>query len=298
MCYVAAYACIVVDYFLWGRKIRPIKFRQMTIIFVPQLLLGGLLLSIYNPLGKNVLGITSDPWLLHRVTLLLRNLRDINSCEMCVGVLIIIAPLLYTYTNDKRLLRGTVVIFIYCLAVALVSPQPLRLGYVASVRYLAPLIPLCIFTAVISIQALTERFKWLVIPMALLALGTNVLHGGPAASVYNINFAKGIAKVGFRSTIIEFIRESISPNPSPYSATAKWINENLKNRESIWVLPDYANHPLMYHAPKATYAWQLNENAGNQFKGIPDIHFIDRVLPEYIIAFGPPVNLVKQRLKE
>jgi len=129
----------------------------------------------------------------------------------------------------------------------------------------------------------TQYKAYFAVPLALLAFGTNLLNGGPL--LWN----------GLRSTIADYAGELLNPPSEPYSAAANWINEYVHDKESIWVLPDYMVYPLMFHAPKATYAWQLAANNHDpQFAGLPPIHFQGRVPPDYIIAFGPVSQQVRQ----
>jgi len=325
MFYVAVYACLVVDYLFWGRKKHPLQNSDLAFIFIPQLIFGGLLVSVYELLVNKV-GVNTDVllWLKDKVSMIFWNIREINSCEHGVGVLIVLAPLLYFYSRDKRLLRCSMAIFTYSVAIAFLAPKPSE-GYdMATVRYLAPIIPICILTSVLSIEALTKRVKWLVIPLALLAFGTNVLHGGPLVGNDNkAMFSKIIAQGRFRSTVAEYVQELMNPPPSAYRATSEWINENLEEEETVWVMPSFAAYPLMYHAPKVLYAWQLrphfadwylfyraskaryaeqlkNKKEG-QFQDLPDIHFYGQIPPEYVIAYGPEVGLVNlslERLEE
>lgn len=298
MSYAAALACMLADYLVWGRKIRPFSYGQIIIFAGLQVLLGGLLTRVYNPLGMSVWENTSGNWLIGKATLFLWNLRELNSCELGVGVLIFMAPFLYRVTGDRRLLRGTMAIIIYVLTVSLCSPQPVSLLSVAFIRYLAPLIPLCIFVAVLSIQTLTLRFKWLVVPLALMVFGTNILHGGPLSGVdKKTHFSAVIAKGRFRSTILDYVRELIAPPPSAYRAVSDWINQNIREKESVVVLPTYSTYPLMFHAPKAIYVWQLKEKSG-QFSELPDIHFRGKIPPEYVIAFGPFIDQARQAFTE
>jgi hypothetical protein len=168
----------------------------------------------------------------------------------------------------------------------------------AIVRYLAPVIPVCIFVAVVFIDAITLRFKWLAVPLALLAFGTNILHGGPLSGVDNeAVFSKIIVQGSFRSTIVEFIGELMTPPPSAYRQTARWIEENIKEKQSAVVLPSYATYPLMYHAPHPLYAWQLKKKTP-QFQSLPDIHFYGLTAPQFIIAFGPFREQAKRWLRK
>jgi len=136
-------------------------------------------------------------------------------------------------------------------------------------------------------------------------------------------FSEAIAQGRFRSTVVDYIQELSNPPPSAYRTVANWINENLEGKETVWVMPSFATYPLMYHAPKALYAWQLRPDFENipllysvsedilaqrlkkkregQYRDLPSIHFHEQIPPEYVIAFGPQVGLVNfsfDRLKE
>ncbi len=292
--YAAVYACLIVDYLFWGRKTRPIPYPQLAIIFVPQFLIGGLIFNIFNPLGKDLWEhYTYAQFWRGKAALLLESFYSLNACELGVGILILLAPILYLFTRDN-LLRCFVASGIYLLVVGLLSPPLSKIG--TTVRYLAPLIPLCILTTALSIQALTIRLKWLSIPLAVFAFGTNVLHGGPWGLTDNkTKFSRVLAQDRFRSTVIEFTKELISPPPSAYRVTSAWINQNLTEGDTLWVMPSYAAYPLMYHAPKPTYAWQL-KGVSESFKGLSAIHFMYQIPPDYVIAFGPYVGIVQDEL--
>ena len=145
-------------------------------------------------------------------------------------------------------------------------------------RYLVPVIPLCIFIAALALARLTRRSPWLAAAAGAVVFGTNLVHGGPLTSI------------GARSSIALYARELLDPAVDPYQVTAAWINANVRAGESIWVMPAYMKYPLMFHAPKAVYAWQLAWPPEPQFEGLPAIHFEGRVQPDYMIAFGPAVG--------
>jgi len=236
-------------------------------------------------------------WLKDKINTIFWNIRELNSCEHGVGILIILAPFLYCYAKDKRLLRCPMAIFTYVVVVAFLAPN--EAYNMATVRYLAVIIPACIFTSVLSIEVLTARAKWLAVPLALLAFGTNVLHGGPLVGFDNkAIFSKAIAQGYFRSTVVEYVGELINPPPSTYRVTSHWINKNLEEKETVWVMPSFATYPLMYHAPKAVYAWQLEQRSDEQFSKLPRIHFKGEFSPDYAIAFGPYVDHMKAVLKK
>jgi hypothetical protein len=89
-----------------------------------------------------------------------------------------------------------------------------------------------------------------------------------------------------------YVRELVHPPPSTYAAVADWINKNAQDKDGVWVLPRYATYPLMYHAPKATYAWQLEAAQAKDFPQLAPIHFRGRAFPKYVIAFGPKLDWV------
>jgi len=212
-------------------------------------------------------------------------------------VLILLCPFLYFFKKDVRLLRSPTAILVYILVIAFISPQPYGMLNVAIVRYLIPLIPLCVFTGALCILTLTARRRWLGVFLALLAFGTNVLHGGPMSGINRTRLCDRSQPVGFRSTMAVFVEELIFPPPSVYHQTAEWMRENIKHKQTVWVLPDYATYPLMAHAPDPLYAWQLDEPQG-QFRDLPDIHFKGKVFPEYLVLFGPYLGEIGHLMKQ
>jgi len=275
--YAAFYACAVLDYLVWGRRRRRLTWRDALVLFGPQLIPGALIVSVWNPLGKAVVPQESATWLTDKLTLLWWNLRDLSRCEFGVGLLLPAAPLLYLATRDSWLLRGFGALLVYVAAATMLSPQPVSgpfSPFVADVRYLVPLIPLCIALEVLCVNALTRRATALALPLALVAFGTNLLQVGP------------LLGDPVRSTLAEYVGELARPRTTAYGAAAAWVNANVAEGESVLVSPVDVASSLMFHAPRAVYAWQLSDPPGEQFRGLPDIHFRGRVPPDCIVAFG------------
>ncbi len=287
--YVTFVVCMLVDYFIWQRHQRRLGWRGWLVLILPQVVLGGLIASVWNPLGKSLHAGERTSWLGEQLQLLWWNLRDLNGCEFGVGALLILAPLLYFLRKDKWLLRGPLAIFLYCLVVAMCSPQKAPPGwrFHTEVRYLVPLIPLCIFVSARAILAITARVRLLAVPLAILAFGTNILHGGPYSDPAISSHTPAMPPESIHSNFVRFLGELIVPPPSAYAATAEWINRNVAPRQTIWVILEYAAYPLMFHAREPVYAWQLKDPPSEQFKHLPGIHFEGRIPPDYIIVFGP-----------
>lgn len=218
--------------------------------------------------------------------------RDLNRCEMFVGALLAAAPLVAFICKDAWLKRALLALAVFVAGMTVLSTQIVSDSSFSEVRYFSGLIPLFIFIEVLTIRSLTSKAPWLSIPVALVAFGTNFLDG----TIYfpaNVLLPEKETMPFRYSAIASFISELENPPLDPYSVTAKWINENVRENESIWVLPDYMNYPLMFHAPKAVYAWQLTWPPEQQFEELPPINFQGREPPDYIIAFGPWTQRVR-----
>ncbi|HPD13980.1 MAG TPA: hypothetical protein PLE19_03480 [Planctomycetota bacterium] len=282
--YAAFYACAAADYLAWGRRRCRLARRDLALLFAPQVILGGLIVAVWNPLGKAVVPHESASWLADKATLFWWNLRDLSRCEFGVAALILSAPVLCWATRDAWLLRAFTALLVYVAAATLLSPQPVSVTSFADVRYLVPLVPLCIALGVLCVRALGRRLPAAAVPLAVAAFGTNLLQLGPHLGD------------PVRSTLAEYLGELARPRTTAYGAAAAWVNANVAEGESVWVLPEYAVSPLMFHAPRAVYAWQLSWPPAEQFRGLPDIHFKDRVPPDVILAFGPVVQPLRRIL--
>jgi len=179
-----------------------------------------------------------------------------------------------------------VAMVVYVAVIALVSPQIIRQSVEGEVRYLTPLIPLAIALQTGALCALLAGRKTLLVLATVAAFGTNLLNGGPFLSW------------GLRSTLLSYLGELSLPQTEPYTPTAQWINDNVPEGKSVAVLPYYAVYPLMFHAPRALYAWQLSWPPPPGLAALPRIHFIGQEPPDYIIAFGPSLGILNKFLRD
>ncbi len=286
MNYAALVICLVFDYLAWGRKKHPLQYGHLVFIILSQFIVMILVISIWNPLDTgNAEAFKSNTWM-DRITLIWFNLRDINRCEFMPGLLLLLLPIVVWFKRDLWLSRGMVALMIYVVSISVFSPQLLQGALRADVRYLSPLILLGMFLTVLILYRLFERKLWLAVALAPFVFWTNILNEAC------------LGYAGLRSTIIAYAAELVAPLPEPYTPTAEWINRNVAENQSIWVVPDFKNYPLMYHAPRALYAWQLTDPPPKEYRGLPPIHFRGRVAPDYIIAFGPLVKTLPLMLKE
>jgi len=209
--------------------------------------------------------------------------------------------------KDQRLLQGPTTILLYIVVVSILSPQRMDQSATAMVRYLCPLIPLCIFTGCLTIRVLAgiiaraSRRLPGALPKALpigagallgiVAFGTNILHSGPLGTVGKPPmFAHPIHPTPIRSTICLYARDVLFPPPSAYQSAADWIRRNVPAGASVWAVPEFTPYPLIFHAPHAVYAWQLPDPPPEQFRDVDPIHIEGRIPPDYIVVFGPVVQ--------
>jgi hypothetical protein len=274
MNYMALAVCLWVDYTLWGRERYRLNSTDRWWLGASQVVLCGPVFWIWYPLDKPIADYLPSDWLPDRVTLLWWNFRDLSRCEFGVAMLLLAAPILYRWARRDWLLRASLALGIYVAVVTLVSPQPVRITHVADVRYLVPIIPLCMAIGVMTLDAIGLKSRRLALGLGIIAFGTSLLPGGR------------VSISGQGSTIVEYIHELIEPPGDPYSAAARWINANVLPGRSVLVLPNFMTYPLMYHAPHAIYAWQLADPHQPQFRDLAPIHFAGQVPPDYVVAFG------------
>ncbi len=283
--YAALYAALGCDYLVFARRERRLTPRQWLLLFLPQIIIGIFIMWIYNPLDTEIVPDAPEQnLLLDKLMLIWWNFRDLNNCEFCIGIIVLAAPLAYLWTRNVWLLRGAIAAVCYIIIIAIFSPQRAAMTHAADVRYLTPLIPLCIGLSVLIILPLALNRWLLALILAGLVFGSNVL---------NYPFSPN----EWRSRPVQFIRELCNPRETSIDAAVQWISQHILNQESIYVLPGQMRYPLMYHAPQPVYAWQLKYPPEEQFAFMSPIHFLGQIPSDYFIIFGPVKVEVEELIK-
>ncbi len=282
--YLALYACLAIDYFFWKRKEWPLTARNAMLLLGPQVILNGIIGYVWNPLRTQYGGSVWTSSLEDRLDLFFMYWRDMNACEFLAIPMLLLAFGIGVRLRHGWLVRGCVALLVYVAVITLISPQLIKPGVYANVRYVVAVIPLAIALEAGALCILFQRRAIFAIGAAILIFGTNLFNGGP------------LLAWGFQSTILCYAGELLHPPPEPYTPTAQWINEHVPEGSSIWVEPDYMTYPLMFYAPRALYAWQLSWPPRPDFAGLPPIHFMGQEPPDYLVAFGPSAGLMAQTI--
>ncbi|MDB6025208.1 MAG: hypothetical protein JWM68_1431 [Verrucomicrobiales bacterium] len=286
MNFFALYGCLVFDYAIWGRKRRRLNLKEWAALLLPQIVVAGIIFSIWNPLKTgNSAGLLSATESL-KVWLMCISFFDLNACEFGAGVLLLLAPFVALFCRDLWLLRSFFALVVYVVLTSALSPQVMDEGtHHSDIRYLAPIIPLCIFIGVRVLILITRKAPCIAFPLAILAFGSNLLEGVTLRPFY------------FHSTVVRYVGELMHPPLDTYKPTAAWVRDNVPASASVWVVPDEMTYPLMFHAPQPTYAWQLIDPSQPELKALDPIHFLGSVPPDYIIIFGPQMKRVTKELE-
>ena len=285
---VALISCLVVDYLFRGRRENPIRtgllWKVMGLSFLGFLVIA----MIWNPFSCKYGSYVHSVTLWERYRFFLLSFRDMDAARFMVGGLMLVSVIVAALKRDTWLWRGSIAVVVYTFTISLLSPQVTTVSLFADIRYLVPLIPVFIALGVRTLLLLFGRRRVLLVIVAFLCFWTNLL------------YAPSLIKKEHRFLTLDYLRELLHPIQEPYRPVADWINAHLSEGNTIWVLPDYMAYPLMYHAPKAVYAWQLNEGqrSERQFNKLPPIHFKGLEMPDYIIVFGPQVKQILQMIEE
>jgi hypothetical protein len=166
-------------------------------------------------------------------------------------------------------------LIVYLGVISLAVPIALAQAFNAEVRYLAPVLPLCVGIGILAVWAMQALAPMVRNIMLGFAVGSMLVMPGP-----DLRPVLG-------STPMLYYRELLHPQTESYTPVIDWINAYVRPGQSIYVQPGYKTYPLMFRAPGPVYAWQLPDPPRDDFTGLPPIHFEGRVAPDYMIAFGP-----------
>jgi hypothetical protein len=272
---VAALGC---DYLIWGRKTARLTLRQLAALAASQLVAAIVIVGTWYPV-QQIPPLMERPLPLDRAQLFLKTLRDLNTNEIGVGLLMIIAPILARFARDVLTLRITLLILAATAAVTLFSPQGGAV-FAVDIRYVCFLIPPCLLLSVRAIELLRLRGLWAIL-VGLVAFQTTFLHWLLAQELSPPTY-----KMEIRNTLSWYVWELTDPPPSTYDLVNDWLDAHARPGETVVVIPDFAAYALMFHNPKLVYGWQLDETRAAELGVVAPIQIRGRIAPDWIVSFG------------
>jgi 4-amino-4-deoxy-L-arabinose transferase-like glycosyltransferase len=294
--YAAVVACLVADYGLWGRHRRSLSRSDRAKLILPQLLVGAVVCSIWNPAARSAtvaaaghartlsaaeyastaVPFASVRWFHDALVLMAWNWRDMLQSNFFILPLLVVCPALHLWNKNTWLLRTPAALFVFIATITLLTAHPIDGASDADIRYLAPLLPLGIGLAILAAAAIQP----LKVPLkvALLVFAAIPIFLAPPEPD-----ASPLAS----ATAMRFYRELWQPQREPYTPVAAWINTHTAPGATVYVQPSFMAYPLMFHAGQALYAWQLPDPPRPEYARVNEALIEGRTAPDYLIAFGP-----------
>ena len=287
--YGATMVCLAVDYLAFEWKKSQDTWRQRLIFLGVQALGMAAIVGVFNPLGRKVTPYVPANWWEDKLKLAWWDLRDLSSAEFFFVPMLVVALAVWAagQRRDSWLLRGVVAMVMYALMASVFSQQPVGWATVADIRYMVPTIPLGI---ALTARTLTASRKWL--QVVGVAVGAFLALSTPAWRAFQFA-VRAPTKMPVRSTLVSYLGELRSPQSSAYNETADYLSRNVPAGAQVWVKPDYAIYPLVFHAPQLRYMWQLRVDQRSAYPTLPAFHFRGMGVPDVIVAFGPDVGNVR-----
>jgi 4-amino-4-deoxy-L-arabinose transferase-like glycosyltransferase len=312
--YAAVVGCLLIDYGIWGRRKRAIRRSQWLILIAPQLIVAAIVCPIWNPIARaasavgaetkiehrvsqiatgierpsvnppsSILHLRSSPapWIAGFLTMLWLNARDLVACDFVILPLLLICPLLYFRNRNSWMLRAPLALLVFLCGIAFFTAHPVAGSGNAEVRYLAPLLPLCIAIGVLSVWGMMSFPGWTRGILILLAGASMVI--APADH----------GRLALVSSSMDYFRELSTPPGEPYTPVAEWVTANIPQRATVYVTPDWCVSPMMWTASSPTYVWQLSDPPKADYAGLDSVYFKGRIPPEYLVGFGPFVSEIE-----
>ncbi len=270
LAWLALYVCMGIDFLIWGRQTRRPPARHWIFLLLPQLIAGLILASIWNPWRNQTAPHHGANSILQKLDLAWWFLRDLNANEFGAVPFFVGGVIAFGIWANRWGLRAATALAAYVLVAGAIAPESVEKLDVAEVRYIAPVIPLCIAMTVLMIAQLGRRWPVVAALLAVVAIGSNAIEKLMSPSI------------PLRSTPVAYVHELIDPLPEPYTPTSDWIRRNIPEGKSVWVAPTHAVYPLMFNAPGPVYAWLFKPNT----VAVPEIYIEGMVAPDFIISFG------------
>jgi len=284
----AVLVALLCDYLLFGVHQRKLVLADLLKALIFFLTPACLVLYIWNPFATSFGSYVTKNTFMNKVTLIFWVIRDLDRGFLISIPVLFMSSILFVKARDTWLLRALIMFSLLVIIISMVSPQIISITEVADIRYYLPAVLVALPIQSYALYKFLHKTPFLLIALTFFVFWTNLFH------------VNSLSKEGIRMPFCEFLKEMGSSGGDPYGSVSSWLRHNVPLGSTVFVLPDYAAYPLMFHAPHSIYAWQLDPDRKSdpQFNRLPDIHFKGLVLPDYVIAFGPVVSQIRDLLQQ
>jgi hypothetical protein len=233
---------------------------------------------------------STEIWYVRMLTLIWWNLCELN----LPGFLpwIAAAGLIYFIVRYRKkdkdisaILQWLVLSIGYVIFLSLISPQPTEDTGIADVRYLIPAMPFLSGLVGIFIWFVHRRTIPVAIAILILIITTNLF------SITPRNWK-------FQWLLPAYINEVHHNYPTCYGEAVRFLQENVKQDEKVFVWPEYTNYPIMFYmGDKIKICCTLDLQSDiplNKIRSFNAPLLMEENFPDWIILFGlfPETNQI------
>lgn len=225
----------------------------------------------------------SDPWYWRKPLLFWWNLRDVNLGGFFPWTFAIAAVIWFGRHRREPVaklgIRFLAIAVVYAAVLGWLSPQPTDNPGNASadVRYLVPILGFLAGASGALLALVDRRSRGIALAALVLLLGTNLFFLTPS-------------RARPRWLLPAYLHEVMHDYPTPYGEIANFLREHAGQDESVSLLPDYANYPILFYAgDKVRIACQLADDSPlptQRWRELDAPLDYDGHFPHWLIACG------------
>ena len=282
--YGATMVCLFIDYLLFEHWKNRDTWSQVFFFLLIQIVGFCAIVGVWYPFGRQMDTHSYVPasWITDKLTLFWWNLRDLNACEFMWTPILVIALLVWLVGRfrDVWLIRAILAIVIYAVVISILDPVPVGLAKISDTRFMVAIIPLGVFISVRVLMTLSFSFIPTTVVLAVFLFLTSIPY---ALFQEAVNAPTAIP---IRSTLVTWLGELVRPQDQAYRAASAWLNTYAKPLETVYILPEFAMYPLMFHSPQQVYAWQFSPDKRREYPMLPAANFKGAITPDIVVIFG------------
>jgi hypothetical protein len=221
------------------------------------------------------------PWYIRKLILVLWHFRELNSIG-CLPWTIAVALVFFLIRHKKEVTTKTTLEWAVLglgnvFFIAVFSPQPTDITFMANVRHLITAIPLLIGLVGVFLWFIRRWNKRAALTLFALIIVCNL----PTITPF---------KWQFRWLLPAYVWEIHNPYFTSYQAVAQFLEQNAQQDDLVRAYPEYANRPLMFYVGhRVRFCCLLNQNTPLPREVLRKLNaplFTDENFPQWFITFA------------